>query len=138
MANASYVAAEALNVYAFGRMCRDASLTPEAMLDEYAGLVATKETKKELGAVLRFIENKSNWQNSLPANARLADLDCGDVTTVEKAKSALAKVQPLEKALIPIPETPSVYLGRLKKRLEQIAKGNIGGFAKLPVSKPVR
>ncbi len=134
VANASYIRAEPLNIYAFAQMCRSPELTPEAALDKYAALIADAKTKGELAKVLRFIENHSNWQNSLPPAARLKDFDCGDVTSATIALEKLSKVVPCEKPAIPLPEPPAPYLERLRKRLEAIAAGHIGGVA--PLHKP--
>jgi hypothetical protein len=136
VANASYILAEPLNIYVFGQMCRSPELKPEAALDKYAALIADSKTKGELAKVLRFIENHSNWQNSLPPSARLKDFDCGDVTSAAIALEHLARVVPNPKPAIPLPEPPAPYLARLRKRLEAIAAGKIGGVAPLVKSKP--
>jgi len=136
--NAAFVAAEALNIYAFGRMCQDATLTPEALLDEYAGIIADEATWRVLASVLRFIENHSNWQNSLPRPYRLRDFDCGDVTSVAVAKERLATVVPRATPPIPLPEPPAPYLKRLGRRLEAIAAGKIGGVAPIVRRPPTR
>jgi hypothetical protein len=129
IANAAYVPAEPLNIYAFGRMCHDPHLSPEAFLDEYAGLIADAATKHSLAQVLRFLENHSNWDNSLPPQYRLKPLDCGEVTSAQIAMDRLAKVTPRETSPIPLPEPPAAYLKRLQRRLQVIAEGKIGGFA---------
>jgi hypothetical protein len=129
VANAAFVLAEPLNIYAFGRMCRSASLTPDAVLDEYAGLLADGEAGHTLAQVLRFIENHSNWDNSLPKPYRLKPLDCGVVTSAAIAQERLAQVMPRAKPLIALPEPPALYFKRLQRRLEAIAAGNIGGVA---------
>ena len=129
VANAAFVLAEPLNIYAFGRMCHSASLTPDALLEEYSGLLADRQTGHTLAQVLRFIENHSNWDNSLPKRYRLKPLDCGDITSAVIAQERLAKVVPLAKAPIPLPETPALYLARLQRRLDAIAAGNIGDVA---------
>jgi hypothetical protein len=41
----------------------------------------------------------------------------------------LAQVKPCVRPAIPLLEPPTIYLARLKKRLEAIAAGNIGGTA---------
>jgi hypothetical protein len=110
-------------------MCHDPQLTPEAFLEEYAGLIADDATKGELARVLRFIENHSNWENSLPSQYRLKPLDCGEVTSARIAMERLAKITPRERPPIPLPEPPAAYLQRLQKRLEAIAEGEIGGVA---------
>ena len=129
IANASFVLAEPLNIYAFGQMCRFGSLTPEALLDRFASFIADDETKGILAQILRFIENHSNWQNSLPPAYRLKNFDCGDLMTAPDALERLKRVTPRKRPAITLPETPERYLARLKRRLEAIASGDIGGVA---------
>ena len=127
VANAIFREAESLNIYAFGQMCRSPELTPERLIDQYAGFVADEQTRGVLGRVLRFIENHSNWQNSLPVSYRLKDLDLPHALSVRVALDLLAQVKPRGQPAIPLLEPPATYLGRLKKRLEAIAAGNVGG-----------
>jgi len=129
IANASSIGrvAEPLNIYAFAAMCRRSDLTPEALLEEYAGIVADGRTRGTLGRILRFIENHSNWQNSLPPEYRLKNFDCKDVTSASVALAKLREVVPRPKPPIPLPEPPALYLKRLQKRLDAIAAGKIGG-----------
>jgi hypothetical protein len=135
VANAAFVLAEPLNIYAFGRMCQSATLTPNALLDDYSSLLADGESAHTLAQVLRFIENHSNWDNSLPKPCRLKPLDCGDITSAAIAQERLAQVVPRAKPLIALPEPPARYLKRLQRRLEAIAAGNIGGVAPIVRSK---
>jgi len=127
VANAIFREAESLNIYAFGQMCRSAELTPERLIDQYAGFVADEKTRGVLGRVLRYIENHSNWQNSLPVSYRLKDFDLPPALSASVALSLLAQVKPRVQPAIPLLESPAVYLRRLKKRLEAIAAGRIGG-----------
>jgi len=126
VANAIYPKDEALNIYAFGQMCGSDNLTPGQLIDRFAGLVADGETRVALGQVLRYIENHSNWQISLPAWSRLKDFDVPNVKSASTALDLLAQVRPRVNPAIPLPEAPALYLGRLKKRLEAIAAGKIG------------
>ncbi|MBI2297429.1 MAG: hypothetical protein HYU66_00510 [Armatimonadetes bacterium] len=128
VANAAFVEAEALNVYAFGRMCREPGLKPEALLDQYARLLAEPGSANELALVLRFIENHSNWHHSLPPAYRLPALDDNGMTA-NAALQRLAGVRPRAAAPIALPEPPAQYLSRLRRRVEAIAAGDIGGTA---------
>src|ERR1051325_5014040 len=127
VANAIFREAESLNIYAFGQMCRSAELTPERLIDQYAGFVADQKTRGVLGRVLRYIENHSNWENSLPVEYRLRAFDLPQALSARGALDLLAQVKPRVQPAIPLLEPPAIYLGRLKKRLEDIAAGNIGG-----------
>jgi hypothetical protein len=108
-------------------MCRSADLTPERLIDQYAGFVADEKTTAVLGRVLRYIENNSNWQNSLPVSYRLKDFDLPHALSAPVALDLLARVKPRVEPGIPLLEPPATYLRRLKKRLEAIAAGRIGG-----------
>jgi hypothetical protein len=131
IANASHIGrlCEPLNIYAFGRMCRCRELTPEAAIEEYAGIVADDGSRGTLARILRFIENHSNWQNSLPPEYRLKNFECHDVTSATVAVAKLKEVVPRQQTPIPLPEPPAAYLDRLQKRLEAIAAGRIGGVS---------
>jgi hypothetical protein len=134
VANAIFFEAESLNIYAFGQMCRSVDLTPGQLIDRYASFVADEKTRSVLGRVLRYIENHSNWQNSLPASYRLKGFDVPDVASASTALKLLTQVKPCARPAIPLLEPPALYLGRLKKRLEAIAAGNVGGVA--PIRAP--
>ena len=121
-----------------GQMCRSPNLTPEDMIDRYAGLIAEGETRAALGRVLRFLENHSNWQNSLPAAARLPDLPLPDVPSAAAALDLLAQVRPSTHPAIPLSEPPALYFGRLKKRLEAVAAGNSGGMTPIKENRHAR
>jgi hypothetical protein len=127
VANASFVAAEPLNIFAFARMCRDPKLGPEHVLDDFAALVADDATKASLARVLRFIENHGNWQNSLPAEYRLPDMPVGGLPDPDAALTLLESVRPRARSPIPLPEAPAAYLARLRQRLLTIKAGEIGG-----------
>lgn len=127
IANAAFVAAEPLNIYAFARMCREPKLTAERALDQFAGLIASSRDRASLALVLRFLENHSNWQNSLPPEYRLPNLAVGDLTDADSALRLLDKVKPRTRPSIPLPEPPAAYLARVRQRLLTIKAGNIGG-----------
>jgi hypothetical protein len=99
------------------------------VLDQYAGFIADDTTRAALGRVLRYIENYSNWQNSLPPSHRLKNFEVPELSSASAAVKLLAQVKPCANPAIPLLEPPAVYLGRLNKRLEAIAAGNIGGVA---------
>jgi len=127
VANSAYITSEALNIYAFGRMCHTPKVSPEAALDEWAGIIADDSTKADLGRVLRFMENHSSWENSLPAAYRLPALPCEQIKNATNAVERLGQVKPRTHPPIPLLETPATYLTRLRRRLDNIAAGKIGG-----------
>jgi hypothetical protein len=127
VANAAYTTSEALNLYAFGRMCLDPNLTPEAALEEWAGIITEDDSRAGLGRVLRFIENHSNWQNSLPPRYRRPDLPCEQIATAAIAIEQLSRVKPRSHLPIALLEPPASYLARLSHRLDKIAAGQTGG-----------
>jgi hypothetical protein len=113
--------AEALNVYAFTRFGRDPAATPAGVIDEFAGHVADEATQDALAQVLRFIENHSSWQASLPPEDRLEDFDCGDLASAAEALRRLNQVTSRTHPTFPLPEPPADYLQRLRQRLEVLA-----------------
>ncbi|MHB1000985.1 MAG: hypothetical protein ACYC27_17215 [Armatimonadota bacterium] len=113
-------AIEAMNVYAFARFCNNPALTPEKAIDEYAGHLADKATKHNLGQVIRFIENHSTWEKSIPEQYRIKSFEC-DFKSAKEALAALASVQINPKPGIPLPEPARTYLDRLKDRLQDIS-----------------
>ena len=129
VANAIFFETEALNIYAFGQMCRSFDLTSEQVIDRYAGFLADDRTRPTLSRVIRYIENHSNWQNSLPVARRLRNFDVPGIASPTQALELLARVKPQERPAIPLLEPPVPYLARLKKRLEAIAAGDVGGVA---------
>jgi len=127
VANAMFTTSEALNIYAFGRMCHTPKLGPEATLDEWAGIIANDATTADLGRILRFIENHSGWQNSLPPAYRLPALPCEQLVTATNAIELFDHVVPRVNPPIPLVELPAAYLARVHRRLDTIAAGKIGG-----------
>lgn len=111
---------EALNIYAYARFCKDRNLTPEAVIDEFAGYyTADGASKEKLTQVIRFIENHSTWEQSIPDVYRLPKLACRFNDAAEALK-AMEEIIPIQEAVFPIPEPATVYLARLKDRLVDI------------------
>jgi hypothetical protein len=129
--NAIFYRDEALNTYAFAQLCRSPELTPAQVLDRWAALVADSSTRVAFGRVLRFVENHSNWQISLPESARLHDFEVPDVPSADSALQLLAKVRPRLDPPIPLLEPPASYIARVRKRVEAIAAGRVGGVTPL-------
>lgn len=113
--------ANALNTYALARFCADSSATPLEVVSEYAAHVASDDSKDTLAQILAFIENNGTWQQSLPKQYQLGDLDCGDLTSGYLAIVRLKTVSPRAEPDFPLPEPPAAYLERITKRLESIA-----------------
>ncbi len=114
---------EAMNVYAFARFCQQPDLMPEHVIDEYAGhLVDDDAAQETLGQVIRFIENHSTWEQSIPERNRLAPFAC----RFKHADEALAALLTLElngngeSTHFALPEQPRQYVERLGSRLRDI------------------
>lgn len=107
---------EALNVYAMGRFSQDTSLTAEEVIAEFAGFIADGKTAPVLAKVLRFIENHSTWEASMPEAYRLQPF--ADVyPNAQAALDALATVQANTKPGFPLPFTARSFLDRVQGRL---------------------
>lgn len=120
--NWSYVGhkAKALNTYAFGRFCRDAAATPDAVIDEFAACIATEQTAPILAQVLRFIENQSNWQRKLPPEQRLQPFSCAYQTAAQAAEAFAAVLPRNGQTPFATAEEPAEYLQRVECRLQQM------------------
>ncbi|MHB0998660.1 MAG: hypothetical protein ACYC27_05385 [Armatimonadota bacterium] len=108
---------KALNTYAFGRFCNDPSATPTKVIEEYAGFIATDDTKADLVQILRYVENQSNWQKKLPEGSRLPALKCS-ISTPDQAIAALDRVKVRTKSAFSLPEPARDYLKRIRERID--------------------
>ncbi|WP_319586106.1 hypothetical protein [uncultured Desulfobulbus sp.] len=117
----SNTAIEAINTYAFAKFCKNPKLTPEQVIDDYAGFIADEGSVHDMAQVFRFIENHSTWESSIPPKYRIKSFDC-DFKTADEALTALSHVVPNMEPGFPIPEPASKYIARLKIRLQDIAK----------------
>jgi hypothetical protein len=122
-AMAPNIFAESLNLYAFGRFCKDPAATPEQVIREFAENIAEAKSAGELAHVIEFIENRSTWQASLPQKYRLPDFDVGTLKSANDALGILAKLTVRERSKLPMTKPPSAYVEKLKERLQIIAKG---------------
>lgn len=111
---------EVLNVYALGRMCSDPLLTPEQVIDDFAGLIANADTRRVLADVLMFVENNSTWEASIPPSFRMPSFN-SKYKQANAALDALAYVEANTAFQFPLPIAPKEYLERLRTRLLDIA-----------------
>lgn len=112
-------APESLNLYAFVRFSKDKHSTPDKVIDEFSNILATRKTSQNLVQVLKFIENHSSWQSSMPEKYRLPDFKCS-ISSAKQAIEMLEKVELNKKNKFPMPEPASEYIKRLKDRLIDI------------------
>ena len=110
---------KSLNTYAFGRMANDKTATPEQVIDEFARFIASEDTYKTLGQILRFVENDSNHEKKLPDNEKIAPFET-TIKTTQEAIDQLATVKAATDNTYPLPIEASEYLQNLKGRLEMI------------------
>ncbi len=110
---------KSLNTYAFGRMANDKTATPEQVIDEYAGFIASEDTYETLGQILRFVENNSNFESKLPDNEKIAPFET-TIKTAQEAIDQLATVKVKTDNTFPLPMDAAEYLHNLKGRLELI------------------
>ena len=96
-------------------------MTPQNVIEEYAGYIADAGTKTYLVEVIKFIENHSTWQKGLPVKNRLPNFECRFMSAKE-ASAGLSKVRPNPNPKFHLPEPPVDYIPRLQRRLDIIAK----------------
>lgn len=113
---------KSLNLYAFGRFCKDPAVTPEKVVDEFAGFLCEPESAGELSLVIRYVENLSTWQAGMPQKFRLPDFETGGLKSAQNALDLLAKIRPRSASALPMSKPPAEYLRRLKQRLEVLTR----------------
>jgi len=118
---AQNILAESLNLYAFARFCQAPGATPESVINEFAGCLATPESAGELAAVLRFLENRSTWTLGLPSARRLPEFTETPLASVEDAGRRLERVTLRNPCPLPLAGAPEVYLEKLRERLLLLA-----------------
>ena len=121
-AMATNIFAESLNLYAFGRFCKDPSATPEQAILEFAGFISDPETTADLAQVIRFVENHSTWQAGMPEKYRLPNFGVTRPNSANEAYNMLSKVAIRRQSPLPMMKSPAVYVEKLKERLRILAR----------------
>jgi hypothetical protein len=121
-AMAPNIFAETLNLYAFARCCKDATATPQQIIDDFAGFLSEPETAPALATVIHYIENHSTWHAGMPPAHRLPDLDATPLRSPQDALALLARVRLRRQSLLPMSKPPAQYVLKLKERLETLAR----------------
>jgi hypothetical protein len=105
------------NTYAYARLLDDPAAAPEAILHDFAGVVARRDDVDALTQVLIWLENNSYWHYQMPAPDRLASLPCD----VDKAAALhlMAKIKPNPKPELPLPIAPEKWLECLRYSVEK-------------------
>ena len=111
----------AINLYAFARFAHDATLTPEAVLREYASYLVTEDGVDKLTEIFKFLENDANWYQKLPEQERLPLFE----TTLKDAKEAMAAFETLtvrttKELVYDLPESPRAFMSKVRQRIEMM------------------
>ncbi len=117
--DSSGVETEAMNIYATGRFSQDSTLTPEKVIDEFAAFIGDSASAPVLAKILRFVENHSTWEASLPPSSRIQPFMV-DYADAAAALKDLAAVKPNTKPNFPLPVSTYEFLNRIKTRLSEI------------------
>jgi hypothetical protein len=120
-AMAENVFTESLNLFAFARFCRDAAVTPEQVILEFAGHLAEPKSAACLADVLRYIENHSTWQVGMPVPYRLPDFETGTVRSPSDALLVLSQVNLRPTGGIPLIRPAAEYIAKVKERLNMLS-----------------
>jgi hypothetical protein len=121
-AMAANIFAESLNLYAFGRFCKEPQATPDQVIGEFAGCIAEPGTAAELARVIKFIENHSTWQAGMPKKYRLPDFDVEPLKSAQEACQILTTVVVRKQCPLPMMKPPAAYVKKLKERLQILSK----------------
>lgn len=112
----------AANLYAFARMASDESATPESVLREYAGFVATADTADTLFEIFKFLENDANWHQKVPKQDQLP-LFATTIKTPEQALELLKTVKVNPDPDFSLPESAESYLNKIGQRVAMMLPG---------------
>jgi hypothetical protein len=106
------------NTYAFGRLTEDPERKPEAILHDFACLIAHREDVGKLTDTLLWLENNSYWQQQMPPDGRLPDLPC----TLNRAQAVqiAAAIRPNPKPSLPLPIAPESWLRDLRRSIDRM------------------
>jgi hypothetical protein len=105
------------NTFAYGRLLRDPDLSPHAILEEFARLVARPGDAEKLTDVLAWVENNSFWHRQMPEDARLPALPCG-LTRTDALRLA-GEVRP-NSGSHPLPIPPADWLADLRRSIARM------------------
>jgi hypothetical protein len=83
------------NIFAYGQLNRSPDLAVEAILRQFAELIAEPNSVQELTEVFTFLENGSVWGTDMPKQCRLKPLPCR-LRSHQEAAVALKSVEPLK------------------------------------------
>ena len=106
-----------LNTYAFARMAKDNTVTPEMVITEFSELIETEQTAKAFADILRFVENDCNFEKKLPKSERIEPLPTS-FADANEARKALASVNAVDNPAISLPISPKEYLSKIEERLK--------------------
>jgi hypothetical protein len=118
MANLYLPFLQVLNTYAYGRLLENPDLDPREILLDFSGLIAHPDDATTLAEVLAWLENGSWWERQMPPDGRLAPLPCH--LTQDLALRRLSGVRPNPDPAMPLPISPEVWLGDLRRSIERM------------------
>ncbi len=106
------------NTYLYGRLLADPDADVQALLLEFARLIATREDAPALAEALAWMDNESYWERQHPMDARLAPLPVS--MTREDAARAVAGVRPNASPELPLPIAPAEWLADLGRSIARM------------------
>jgi hypothetical protein len=111
-----------VNAYAFGRLTQNLETEPQAILGDFARLIAQPEDTAALTDVLCWLDNSGYWNHQLPADAREPGFDC----TLDKnqALSTLKSIRPRASSDLPLPVSPAQWLEDLVGSVPKMSWAN--------------
>jgi hypothetical protein len=103
------------NAFAFGRLTEDPDREADAVLAEFARLVARHEDADALAEVMAWVENNSHWHRQMPADGRLPSLPCS--LDAARAATLAAQVRPHPSPALPLPISAADWLAELRRSI---------------------
>jgi hypothetical protein len=105
------------NTFCYGRFLQDPGRQPEAVLEEFAKIVAAPGDVAKLTDVLIWMDNHSYWQQQMPADGKLPSLP-SRLSKAEAIRIAGGIKPNTKSAMLPIPAAE--WLGHLNRSLAKM------------------
>ncbi len=106
------------NTFAFGRLLENPDREPQAILHDFARLIAHRDDAEKLAEALTWMENQSYWERQMPPDGRLPHLPC----TLDRAgaQRLAAGIRPHPSPPLPLPLSAQAWLDDFRRSLARM------------------